>query len=102
MDHGTFVFLSLCLLNFLLLSSFGGGVECCSSSDAHDEYRVVRKSDSDGKQLEVAVGEDAKLSCQTNVKWKKCYWKPPRNGVRQVKNFVETVNVKKRTCIRDQ
>ena len=46
---------------------------------------MIRKSDSDGKQMVVAVGDDAKLSCETNVKWKKCLWKPPRNGVRQVR-----------------
>ena len=43
-----------------------------------------RKTDSDGKQVVVGVEEDAKLFCRTNAPWKKCLWKPPRNGVRQV------------------
>ena len=55
----------------------------CSSSEP-DEYRVLRKTDSGGKQLVVAIEENAKLFCQTNVPWKKCIWKPPRNGVREV------------------
>jgi hypothetical protein len=43
-----------------------------------------RKTDSDGKQVVVGVEEDARLFCRTNAPWKKCLWKPPRNGVRQV------------------
>jgi hypothetical protein len=56
----------------------------CSGGSDHDEYRVIRKTDAGGKQLVVATEEDARLFCQTNVPWKKCWWKPPRNGVRQV------------------
>ncbi len=59
--------------------------DACSSSDEEEKYRVVRKTDSDGKQLVVAVGDSARLSCQTSVPWKTCMWKPPRNGVRQVR-----------------
>jgi len=33
------------------------------------------------------VEEDARLFCKTNAPWKKCLWKPPRNGVRQVKEL---------------
>ena len=47
-------------------------------------YKVVRKTDEGNKQLVVATEENAQLFCQTNVPWKKCWWKPPRNGVRQV------------------
>ena len=57
----------------------------CSSSEP-DQYRVLKKTDTGGKQLIVAVDETAKLFCRTNVPWKKCIWKPPRNGVRQVRN----------------
>ena len=55
----------------------------CSSSEPA-QYRVLKKTDTGGKQLVVAVDENAKLFCRTNVPWKKCIWKPPRNGVRQV------------------
>ena len=44
----------------------------------------MRKTDEGGKQLVVATDEDARLYCRTNVPWKKCWWKPPRNGVREV------------------
>ncbi len=71
------------ILIFLLLRT-ASEVEGCSSSDEHDEYRVVRKTDAGGKQLLVAVDEDARMYCQTNAKWKRCIWKPPRNGVREV------------------
>ena len=66
------------------------GSLACSSSNVHDEYRVVRKTDAGGKQLVVATEENAQLFCQTNVPWKKCWWKPPRNGVRQVCNYLFT------------
>ena len=84
MPSTTYLFLTLATLTTtapLLLC------EACTSSSAHDEYRVVRKSDSDGKQLVVAVGDDARLSCKTNIPWKKCIWKPPRNGVREVSSL---------------
>ena len=64
-----------------------GVVTGCSSSSEHDQYRVVRKTDAGGKQLVVATEENAALFCQTNVPWKKCWWKPPRNGVRQVEQI---------------
>jgi len=69
----------------------------CSSSSPYDDYKVsvtsvvdmtlwvVRKTDEGNKQLVVATEENAQLFCQTNVPWKKCWWKPPRNGVRQLK-----------------
>lgn len=69
----------------VLLAGFSVYTEACSSSSAADEYRVIKKTDSDGKQVVVAIGDDAKLSCETNVPWKKCIWKPPRNGIRQLK-----------------
>ena len=72
--------LTLCCLSWLLCST----VSACSSSGQHELYRVVRKTDEGGKQLVVATDEDARLYCRTNVPWKKCWWKPPRNGVRQV------------------
>jgi len=56
----------------------------CNGGGEHDLYRVVRKTDVGGKNLVVATEETAKLYCQTNVPWKKCFWKPPRNGVREV------------------
>jgi len=60
-------------------------VNACSSSSQHELYKVVRKTDEGGKQLVVATDEDARLYCRTNVPWKKCWWKPPRNGVRELK-----------------
>ena len=72
--------ITLCFLSGLLCST----VSACSSSGQHELYRVVRKTDEGGKQLVVATDEDARLYCRTNVPWKKCWWKPPRNGVRQV------------------
>ena len=68
----------LCLASGLCLTTG------CSSSSPYDDYKVVRKTDAGGKQLVVATEENAQLFCQTNVPWKKCWWKPPRNGVRQV------------------
>ena len=50
-----------------------------------DMDSCFRKTDSDGKQVVVGVEEDARLFCRTNAPWKKCLWKPPRNGVRQVR-----------------
>ena len=67
---------------FLLVLNLHPSFGCSSSEPA--EYRVLRKTDSGNKQLIVAVDESAKLFCRTNVPWKKCIWKPPRNGVRQV------------------
>ena len=65
----------------------------CSSSSEHDEYRVIRKSDSDGKQMVIALGDDARMSCQTNVPWKRCVWKPPRNGVRDVSTLNQHIEI---------
>lgn len=59
-------------------------VNGCSSSEPAT-YRVLKKTDTGGKQLVVAVDENAKLFCRPNAPWKKCIWKPPRNGVRQLK-----------------
>ena len=73
---------ALSLLSLALLSA--GPVAGCSSSSEDERYRVVRKTDSDGKQLVVALGDNAKLFCHTSVPWKKCIWKPPRNGVKEV------------------
>ncbi|TRY79127.1 hypothetical protein TCAL_12390 [Tigriopus californicus] len=70
----------------------------CSRDSSDDEYRVVRRTDSDGKQLVVAVGDDARLSCQTNVPWKTCVWKPPRNGVRELKCEFGRKKVEHMTC----
>ena len=70
---------------FLLILNLDPSFGCSSSEPA--EYRVLKKTDSGGKQLIVAVDEGAKLYCRTNVPWKKCIWKPPRNGVRQVKQM---------------
>ena len=70
---------------FLLILNLDQSFGCSSSEPA--EYRVLKKTDSGGKQLIVAVDESAKLYCRTNVPWKKCIWKPPRNGVRQVKKM---------------
>ena len=76
-------FLTFCLIAWLSLSNTRM-VNACSSSSQHELYRVVRKTDEGGKQLVVATDEDARLYCRTNVPWKKCWWKPPRNGVREV------------------
>ena len=73
-------FLVICLLSLSATM-----VNACSSSGQDERYRVVRKTDEGGKQLVVATDEDARLYCRTNVPWKKCWWKPPRNGVREVK-----------------
>lgn len=70
---------------FLLILNLGPTFGCSSSEPA--EYRVLKKTDSGGKQLIVAVDESAKLYCRTNVPWKKCIWKPPRNGVREVRKL---------------
>ena len=82
--NGNGVFFFCYLTAVTLVCSTFSFADACSSSSVHDEYKVIRKTDSDGKQLVVAVGDDARLSCQTNFSWKKCLWKPPRNGVRQV------------------
>ncbi|CAB4054362.1 unnamed protein product [Lepeophtheirus salmonis] len=55
---------------------------CSSKGGTYGDYRVIKKSDSNGNKIVVALGEDTKLSCQTNAPWKNCIWKPPRNGVR--------------------
>jgi len=79
----------LCLASGLCLTTVTG----CSSSSPYDDYKIVRKTDAGGKQLVVATEENAQLFCQTNVPWKKCWWKPPRNGVRQLKcEFVKGPN----------
>ena len=78
-------FLSQCILFVHIALIFNWHVTLGCSSSEPAEYRVLRKTDSGGKQLIVAVDENAKLFCRTNVPWKKCIWKPPRNGVRQVK-----------------
>ena len=69
----------LSLLSIALLDTAAG----CASSGEDERYRVLRKTDSDGKQLVVALGDNAKLFCHTSVPWKKCIWKPPRNGVKE-------------------
>ena len=71
---------ALSLLSILLDAAAG-----CASSSEDERYRVVRKTDSDGKQLVVALGDNAKLFCHTSVPWKKCIWKPPRNGGKEVR-----------------
>ena len=60
-------------------------MDCCSSSpeSEFDEFKITRKTEKNA--LVVGVDEDARLYCQTNVPWKKCVWKPPRNGVREVR-----------------
>ena len=78
-----FVF-SQCILIFLMVLVLDWHLVLGCSSSEPDEYRVLRKTDSGGKQLVVAIEENAKLFCRTNVPWKKCIWKPPRNGVREV------------------
>jgi len=76
---------------FLLILNLDSSYGCSSSEPA--EYRVLKKTDSGGKQLIVAVDESAKLYCRTNVPWKKCIWKPPRNGVRQLRcEFTKDAN----------
>jgi len=45
---------------------------------------VIHKTDSDSEKLVVELGEDARLFCKTNFPWKKCFWRPPRSGVKQV------------------
>ena len=79
------LFWLICLASGLCLTSSGTG---CSSSSPYDDYKVVRKTDEGGKQLVVATEENAQLFCQTNMPWKKCWWKPPRNGVRQVPTYI--------------
>ena len=67
----------------LSLLAFGLSEACSSSSQSeYDEFKIMRKTEKN--QLVVGVDEDARLYCQTNVPWKKCVWKPPRNGVREV------------------
>jgi len=83
------------LLLLLALAVAAPGTAACSSSSSHDEYHIIRKTDSDGKQLVVAVDDNARLSCTTNVDWKRCFWKPPRNGVRQVRYLIITRMFKK-------
>ena len=86
-----------CLAVFFILLAVADPSSGCSSSDEEEKYRVIRKTDSDGKQLVVAVGDDARLSCQTSVPWKTCMWKPPRNGVRQVRRRELYVRLSKQT-----
>ncbi len=78
-------FIFMALYNLILVTR---GTTGCSSSSVYDEYKVVRKTDEGGKQLVIATDENAQMYCQTNVPWKKCWWKPPRNGVRQVRTNV--------------
>ena len=84
--HGNYFFLQrILVLHIAFILNWHLILGCSSSEPA--EYRILRKTDSGGKQVIVAVDENAKLFCRTNVPWKKCIWKPPRNGVRQVKKF---------------
>ena len=76
--------LSQCILFVHIAVIFNWHITLGCSSSEPAEYRVLKKSDSGGKQLIVAVDENAKMFCRTNKPWKKCIWKPPRNGVRQV------------------
>ena len=90
---------ALSLLSILLDAAAG-----CASSSEDERYRVVRKTDSDGKQLVVALGDNAKLFCHTSVPWKKCIWKPPRNGVKEVRASVVAYSVHcicrpKKSCV---
>ena len=73
------------LLWMLVLVLANPALACSGGGD--EKYRVIRKTDEGGKQLVVATEETARLFCQTNVPWKKCWWKPPRNGVRQVEQI---------------
>ena len=66
----------------LLLAVVSVASGCSSSDNTYDEFKIMRKTKEN--ELMVAVDEDAKLHCMTNVPWKKCVWKPPRNGVREV------------------
>ena len=82
-------FNSYCVLIIWILALAGSG-SACSGGD-EDKYRIVRKTDEGDKQLVVATEETAKMYCRTNVPWKKCWWKPPRNGVRQVSKRIFAV-----------
>ena len=73
------------LLWMLVLVLANPALACSGGGD--EKYRVIRKTDEGGKQLVVATEETARLFCQTNVPWKKCWWKPPRNGVREVSTY---------------
>jgi len=88
-------FFSQCILlvHVVLILNWHSILGCTSSEPA--EFRVLKKTDSGGKQVVVAVGENAKLYCRTNVPWKKCIWKPPRNGVRQLRcEFTRADNIR--------
>ena len=87
---------ALSLLSILLDAAAG-----CASSSEDERYRVVRKTDSDGKQLVVALGDNAKLFCHTSVPWKKCVWKPPRNGVKEVSASAVAFSVHCNLCAQD-
>jgi hypothetical protein len=50
---------------------------------------VIHKTDSISQKLVVELGEDAQLYCRTNAPWKKCFWRPPRSGVKQVNDLME-------------
>ena len=93
-------FNSYCVLIIWILALAGSG-SACSGGD-EDKYRIVRKTDEGDKQLVVATEETAKMYCRTNVPWKKCWWKPPRNGVRQVSTldilFSSNHNIHKSSC----
>ncbi|XP_040569417.1 uncharacterized protein [Lepeophtheirus salmonis] len=71
---------------------------CSSKGGTYGDYRVIKKSDSNGNKIVVALGEDTKLSCQTNAPWKNCIWKPPRNGVRQLKCLFSRHQYRKVSC----
>ncbi|QQP52255.1 Uncharacterized protein FKW44_004351 [Caligus rogercresseyi] len=57
---------------FVIISGFGGEA-CRSKAGTYGEYRVVRKTDSDGKKLVVAIGEDARLTCKTMLLGRNVY-----------------------------
>ena len=92
-------FFSQCviLVHVVLIFNWHSVLGCTSSEPA--EFRVLRKTDSGGKQVVVAVDENAKLYCRTNVPWKKCIWKPPRNGVRQVSSLLNCLTILNRTFL---
>jgi len=79
--------LPLMLLVVVWMMAFVGNnpASGCTSSDSsqYNGHQIVRKTKEN--ELMVAVDEDAKLHCMTNSAWKKCVWKPPRNGVRELR-----------------
>eukprot|EP00096_Caligus_rogercresseyi_P013233 TRINITY_DN590_c0_g2_i1.p1 TRINITY_DN590_c0_g2~~TRINITY_DN590_c0_g2_i1.p1 ORF type:complete len:178 (-),score=19.38 TRINITY_DN590_c0_g2_i1:275-808(-) len=86
------------LFFLLILLWMRACMACNSKGGTYGDYRVTQKSDSNGKQVVVAMGENRKLSCQTNVPWKNCIWKPPRNGVRQLKCLFSRHQYRKVSC----